>query len=70
MILWFSLRKEPPKRVVFYNKSSQMRESGKGHDTKKDISKLTAVNFEMSFWCLQILPKNEQKQVNLMYHSS
>ena len=26
--------------------------------------------FEMSFWCLQILPKTEQKQVILKYHSS
>ena len=25
---------------------------------------------EMSFWCLQFLPKNEQKQVKLRYHSS
>ena len=24
----------------------------------------------MSFWCLQFLPKNEQKQVDLRYHSS
>ena len=24
----------------------------------------------MSFWCLQILPKNEQKQVDLRYHSN
>ena len=24
----------------------------------------------MPFWCLQLLPKNEQKQVNLRYHSS
>jgi hypothetical protein len=23
----------------------------------------------MSFWCLQILPKNERKQVGLRYHS-
>ena len=23
----------------------------------------------MSFWCLKFLPKNEQKQVNLRYHS-
>ena len=22
----------------------------------------------MTFWCLQILPKNEQKQVDLRYH--
>ena len=28
------------------------------------------INFEMSFWCLQFLPKNERKQVNLRYHSS
>ena len=24
----------------------------------------------MSFWCLQFLPKNERKQVELRYHSS
>ena len=24
----------------------------------------------MTFWCLQFLPKNERKQVDLMYHSS
>ena len=24
----------------------------------------------MSFWCLQFLPKNEQKQVDLRYHNS
>ena len=24
----------------------------------------------MSFWCLQFLPKNERKQVDLRYHSS
>ena len=24
----------------------------------------------MSFWCLQFLPKNEQKQVDLRFHSS
>ena len=29
-----------------------------------------SVNFEMSFWCLQFLPKNEQKQVDLRFHSS
>ena len=29
-----------------------------------------SVNFEMSFWCLQFLPKNEQKQVDQRYHSS
>ena len=23
----------------------------------------------MSFWCLQFLPKNERKQVNLRFHS-
>ena len=28
-----------------------------------------SVNFEMSFWCLQFLTKNEQKQIYLMYHS-
>ena len=26
--------------------------------------------FEMSFWCLQFLLKNERKQVDLRYHSS
>ena len=26
-------------------------------------------NFEKSFWCLQILPKNKRKQVDLRYHS-
>ena len=29
-----------------------------------------SVNFEMSFWCLQFLQKNHQKQVDLRYHSS
>ena len=27
-------------------------------------------NFEMVFWCLRFPTKNEQKQVNLRYHSS
>ena len=27
-------------------------------------------NFKMSFWCLQILPINERRQVDLRYHSS
>ena len=31
---------------------------------------LRSVNFEMSFCCLQFLPKNERKQVDLRYHSS
>ena len=29
-----------------------------------------SVNFEMSFWCLHFLPKNERKQVDLRFHSS
>ena len=29
-----------------------------------------SVNFEMSFWCLQFLPKNDRKQVNIRFHSS
>ena len=29
-----------------------------------------SVNFEMSFWCLQFLPKNKRKQVDLRYYSS
>ena len=29
-----------------------------------------SVNFEMSFGCFQFLPNNEQKQVDLRYHSS
>ena len=28
------------------------------------------VNFEMVFWCLRLLSKNERKQVDLRYHSS
>ena len=33
-------------------------------------SVLRSLNFEMSFWCLQFPPKNEQKQVDLRIHSS
>ena len=33
-------------------------------------SVLRSLNFEMSFWCLQFPPKNEQKQVDLRFHSS
>ena len=29
-----------------------------------------SVNFEISLWCLQFLPKNEWNQVDLRYHSS
>ena len=29
-----------------------------------------SVNFEMYFWCLQVPPKNERKQVDLRYHNS
>ena len=28
------------------------------------------LNFEMSFWCLQIPPKKERKHFDLRYHSS
>ena len=31
---------------------------------------LRSDNLEMPFWCLQFPPKNEQKQVNLRFHSS
>ena len=29
-----------------------------------------SINLEMSFWCLQFLPKKERKQVNLRFNSS
>ena len=34
------------------------------------FKKERSVNFKMSFWCLQFPPKNEQKQVNLRFHST
>ena len=34
------------------------------------LKKERSVNFKMSFWCLQYPLKNEQKQVNLRFHSS
>ena len=37
---------------------------------KKSFWSYRSLNFEMSFWCLQFHPKNEQKQVNLRFHSS